>query len=127
MLGSGIERRQAWAAPWMVANMSRNTATGRGVGTDQIWNVENLIGSAFKNTVPGDFNGNRIERRGGAFGNDTLTGGLGADSFACAEPLGTANLNRTAPGPFDPLDLGTLTATAFRSGAAATTTARHIL
>jgi Ca2+-binding RTX toxin-like protein len=93
----------------LVADMAAFTASGNGIGTDQIYNIENLIGSAFKDTVLGDFNGNRIEGRGGNdrldgnFGNDsliggagrdTLTGGLGADSFVFSGALVAGNLDR---------------------------------
>ncbi len=141
----------------LVADMAMNTATGAGVGTDQIFNIENLIGSAFRDTVLGDFNGNRIEGRGGNdrldgnFGNDTLVGGagrdtliggLGHDSFVFSSALVAGNLDRlvgfshaddtmlltrTGSGPFDALDFGALTANEFRAGTTATTTAQHIL
>ena len=141
----------------LVADLSAFTATGLGVGTDQIFNIENLIGSAFKDTVLGDFNGNRIEGRGGndrldgnsgndtlvgGAGRDTLIGGLGQDSFVFSGALVAGNLDRilayshaddtivltrTGAGPFDALDLGPLTVDEFRAGATATTAAQHIL
>ena len=47
-----------------------------GAGNDTLRNIENLIGSAFADTLTGDGNANDI--RGGA-GNDTLIGGAGDD------------------------------------------------
>ena len=52
-------------------------ATG-GAGSDTLVNIENLLGSAFNDTLTGDASANRLD--GGA-GNDTLTGGAGADTF----------------------------------------------
>lgn len=61
---------------------SQNT---KGAGVDTLISVENLIGSAFNDTLSGDANANRLEGgagadvlRGGA-GGDTLIGGAGDD------------------------------------------------
>jgi Ca2+-binding RTX toxin-like protein len=52
-------------------------ATG-GAGTDTISNFENLLGSAFADSLTGNFLANRIN--GGA-GADAMAGGLGADVY----------------------------------------------
>ncbi len=47
-----------------------------GAGIDTLVNFENLLGSAFADTLTGDANANRID---GGLGDDTLAGGLGDD------------------------------------------------
>ncbi len=54
---------------------AQNTHAG---GTDTLSGIENLVGSAFSDTLTGDGGANRLT--GGA-GHDTLTGGGGADTF----------------------------------------------
>jgi len=53
------------------------SATG-GSGTDRIVNVENIIGSAFNDSLTGNEGDNRLD--GGA-GSDSLTGGAGNDTY----------------------------------------------
>jgi Ca2+-binding RTX toxin-like protein len=62
-----------------IGNLGINV-TG-GAGSDSITNFENIIGSAFNDTLTGDGNSNLIE--GGA-GADLLTGGLGNDTASYA-------------------------------------------
>jgi len=49
-----------------------------GSGSDKILNIENIIGSAFNDSLTGNNDHNRLD--GGA-GIDTLTGGLGNDTY----------------------------------------------
>ncbi|MFT3673404.1 M10 family metallopeptidase C-terminal domain-containing protein [Aestuariivirga sp.] len=61
--------------------LSLASASGQvtgGSGSDTVINVENLIGSAFKDTLTGSAAANRLE---GGDGNDTLNGGAGADTL----------------------------------------------
>lgn len=58
-----------------------NHATGTEIDTDQIGNVENVIGGSGNDTITGDGANNVIE---GAGGNDTLTGGSGTDTASYA-------------------------------------------
>lgn len=62
--------------------IAANLATGLiqdGFGTiDQVFSVENVIGSNFADTLSGDANANRLE---GGGGNDFLEGGLGVDTL----------------------------------------------
>jgi len=62
------------AASHVTVDLSTGTATGD--GNDTLSNFENVIGSAFDDTITGDTNVNTLT--GGA-GNDTITGGGGAD------------------------------------------------
>ena len=52
-------------------------ATG-GAGSDTLGTIENLVGSAFNDTLTGNGGGNVI---GGGAGNDTIDGGGGADTL----------------------------------------------
>ena len=49
-----------------------------GAGNDRIDGFENILGSAFADTLTGDGNANRLD---GAAGNDTLNGGNGNDTL----------------------------------------------
>ncbi len=70
-------------------------ATG-GAGTDRLINFENIIGSAYNDTLTGSAGNNVIE--GGA-GNDVLDGGAGSDtaSYATAGAAVTVNLGFATP------------------------------
>ena len=67
-----------------------------GAGLDTLNNIDNLLGSAFNDTLTGDGNNNIIDGGSGA-GNDTLVGGLGTDTvtYASATAGITFNLGTT--------------------------------
>jgi Ca2+-binding RTX toxin-like protein len=63
----------------VTVNLALGTATGSGHGTgDTLSNIENIIGSAFDDTLTGDGNNNVLT---GGNGGDTFTGGGGADTL----------------------------------------------
>jgi Ca2+-binding RTX toxin-like protein len=64
------------AAVGLTVNLGLTGAQTTGAGSDTISGVENLIGSAFDDSLTGDAGANRLD--GGA-GNDTLNGGDGDD------------------------------------------------
>jgi trimeric autotransporter adhesin len=72
-----------------VSNVNVNLQTGLGAGGsaegDTIINVQNVIGSAFNDTIIGDAGNNVLT--GGA-GNDILTGGAGIDTFVYQPAFG---------------------------------------
>ena len=74
--GDGIDTASyAGASGGVTVDLSAGTASGA-AGSDTLSNIENIIGSAFDDTLTGDDGDNEI--RGGA-GNDTLLGGAGID------------------------------------------------
>nr|WP_290221501.1 hypothetical protein [Trichocoleus desertorum] len=60
----------------VTVNLTLNQATDGFGNTDQIFEVENIIGSAFKDTLTGDSSNNTIL---GGKGEDTIDGGAGND------------------------------------------------
>lgn len=94
--GSGSDTASySSAASGVTVNLA--TATGQntgGAGTDTLSGFENLIGSAYNDTLTGDGSANIIE--GGA-GNDTINGAGGTDtvSYAGAGAAVTVNLATT--------------------------------
>jgi Ca2+-binding RTX toxin-like protein len=87
--GAGIDTvSYASATAGVTVSLDRGNllqSTG-GSGKDRVLNFENVIGSAFADTLTGNGLANRLD--GGA-GNDTLTGLGGADLFAFAAGGGT--------------------------------------
>jgi uncharacterized delta-60 repeat protein len=61
--------------------------TTGGAGRDTLSGIENLIGSAFGDTLSGDGSANKID---GGSGNDTLTGGAGNDTMQGGDGSDTA-------------------------------------
>jgi Ca2+-binding RTX toxin-like protein len=59
--------------------LTGGTSTGGGLGNDTLFNINNLVGSAFSDTLIGDAGDNVL--RGGA-GDDTLDGGVGGTDTA---------------------------------------------
>jgi Ca2+-binding RTX toxin-like protein len=81
----------------VMVNLSLNQATDGFGGTDQIFEVENIIGSAFNDTLIGDSNNNEIfagdgsDQLFGESGNDTLIGGEGNDLINGGEDVDTVS------------------------------------
>ena len=61
-----------------------------GIGVDQLSGIENVIGGNYGDLLSGDGNANVLS---GSLGNDTMTGGAGADKFVFDTALGTTNLD----------------------------------
>jgi Ca2+-binding RTX toxin-like protein len=86
--GKGINTASyANATTGVTANlMSSNNNTGEAAG-DTYKNIQNLLGSAFNDTLAGDKNNNGLiggdgdDVLIGNVGSDTMTGGLGSDTF----------------------------------------------
>ncbi|MEF8756311.1 MAG: DUF4347 domain-containing protein [Accumulibacter sp.] len=116
----------------VTASLASGAATG-GSGSDTLTGIENLVGSAYADTLSGDASANVLS---GGNGNDTLSGGLGADIFRF-DTLPNAATNRDTINDFNVLDdtielenaifsslpNGPLAATSFRSGAGLTAAA----
>ncbi|MEF8756319.1 MAG: hypothetical protein V5B60_20675 [Accumulibacter sp.] len=111
----------------VTASLASGAATG-GSGSDTLTGIENLVGSAYADTLSGDGGANVLS---GGNGNDTLSGGLGADTFRF-DTLPNVATNRDTISDFNVVDdtielenaiftsllsPGTLAATSFRSGA----------
>jgi len=73
----------------VVVNLTIGTATGGG-GSDTLAGIENLIGSAFNDTLTGDSGVNILS---GGLGNDMMDGGLGIDTVTYADASGGIRLN----------------------------------
>ncbi|MDA9950007.1 hypothetical protein N9C16_11615, partial [Paracoccaceae bacterium] len=69
----------------IVADLSQGTVIDPAGNTDQLSNIENIIGSSYEDSISGDSSANRLEGRGGndvlygLGGDDTLDGGDGDD------------------------------------------------
>ncbi len=71
---------------------------------DRLFNIENLIGSAYGDLLHGDDNANRLDGGAGddhlvgAGGDDTLVGGEGADRIEGGSGIDTVDYSRSAAG-----------------------------
>jgi Ca2+-binding RTX toxin-like protein len=76
--GDGVDTG-SWvtAAAAVTVDLRSGTASG-GAGSDSLAGIENLVGSAFGDTLYGDASANRID---GAAGDDTLAGFAGDDTL----------------------------------------------
>lgn len=88
----------------VTVNLATTTAQNTiGAGLDTLTNIENLVGSAYNDTLTGDANANTItggdgnDLIQGGLGNDILIGGNGIDtvSYAAATAAVTVNLATT--------------------------------
>ncbi|MGH6614208.1 beta strand repeat-containing protein [Sphingomonas sp.] len=114
-------------------NLQTGVGTGNAAQGDIVTTVENMIGSAFDDTLIGDGNANRLN---GTRGADTMSGAAGADVFVFDTILDSADtITDFVQGTdrieldqsiFMALGLGTLDTSAFTTGAA-TTADQHIL
>ncbi|MEA2879899.1 MAG: hypothetical protein QOF14_5095, partial [Hyphomicrobiales bacterium] len=94
--GSGIDTASyATATAGVTANMTTPAQNTGDAAGDTYNTIENLLGSAFADTLRGDANANRIE--GGA-GNDTLTGNAGNDTFVFHAGFGLDTISDFAAG-----------------------------
>lgn len=94
--GAGGNDTVSYASASAGVTVSLATALAQntlGAGTDTLSNFENILGSAFNDTLTGDLNANTLD--GGA-GNDVLTGGAGADSLIGGTGTNTASYSTAA-------------------------------
>lgn len=72
----------ATASSAVTVNLTTNLASG-GAGSDKLANIENIIGSAYNDTLTGivSATGSVGSRLNGGLGIDALTGGAGNDTF----------------------------------------------
>jgi Ca2+-binding RTX toxin-like protein len=99
--GAGIDTATyANASGIVTVNLNTGTATGAD-GNDTLVAIENVIGSAFADTITGDANanvlngGNGNDTLDGRLGNDTLIGGAGIDTASYANAGGAVSVNLT--------------------------------
>ena len=135
----------------VTVNLANFTASGLGIGTDQLFHIENIIGSAYNDVIRGDAGANRFQGGAGAdtlnggAGHDRLSGGPGADSFIFNSGPVTALkansdhitdftagedhilLGRSSAGPFATIAFGILNDGAFHVGSEATSAQQRIL
>jgi len=75
------------ATTGVVVDLAANKAQDGQGNTDLVYNIENVRGTGFNDSITGDAGANRLEGQGGedvligGNGNDTLVGGLGNDSL----------------------------------------------
>jgi Ca2+-binding RTX toxin-like protein len=94
--GAGIDTASyATATTGVIANMTTPAQNAGDAAGDTYNTIENLLGSAFADTLRGDANANTIE--GGA-GNDTLTGNAGNDVFVFHAGFGLDTISDFAAG-----------------------------
>ena len=94
-------------------DLQAGTAKGQGSGDDTLTAVENVVGTAFNDTISGDATDNKLEGgkgddvlrgRGGddtlvgGTGDDTLIGGAGADELKGGSGVDTADYAAHAHG-----------------------------
>ncbi|MGB9366340.1 MAG: calcium-binding protein [Xanthobacteraceae bacterium] len=94
--GAGIDSASyATATAGVTANMTTPAQNTGDAAGDTYNTIENLLGSAFADTLRGDANANKIE--GGA-GNDTLTGNAGNDTLVFHAGFGLDTISDFAAG-----------------------------
>lgn len=83
----------------LAANSTNGTASSSAandtaaIGTDTLVNIEGIIGSGFGDRLTGNINANMLY---GKLGNDTLTGGAGADIFVFDTTASSSNVDNVA-------------------------------
>src|SRR5450755_1409305 len=94
--GSGTDTADYSAsASAVTVNLATNVNTGGDAAGDSLSGIENLIGSAYDDTLTGDAGANVIS--GGA-GNDTIIGGAGADTLDGGAGADTVDYSASSAG-----------------------------
>ena len=75
----------------MTVSLAISGQQNTGSGLDILTNIDNLIGSAFNDTLRGNANNNILD---GAAGADTLIGGAGNDTFLYATTAYSFGINQ---------------------------------
>ncbi|MFC0588256.1 VCBS domain-containing protein [Novosphingobium aquiterrae] len=117
--GNGIDTA-SFASSTSKVTVNLGTGSASGAGNDTLIGVENVIGSAFADTLTGGTGVNAInggqgnDRISGGIGADLLTGGLGADTFVYAAGESTVTAADTitdfSPTAGDRIDLSAIDA-----------------
>jgi Ca2+-binding RTX toxin-like protein len=101
--GAGIDTASyATAASAVVADLTTTSGSKGDASGDKFVGIENMIGSAYADTLKGDAGANIIDggqgadRLYGRAGLDTLIGGGGADTFVFDSAFGASNIDRIA-------------------------------
>ena len=94
--GAGGNDTVSYASASSGVTVSLATALAQntfGAGTDTLSSFENILGSAFNDTLTGDLNANTLD---GGTGDDVLIGGAGADSLIGGAGTNTASYSTAA-------------------------------
>ncbi|MEQ1528189.1 MAG: hypothetical protein ABL925_02655 [Methylococcales bacterium] len=102
--GEGIDTASYEHAPKKVTvNLARNNASGGG-GKDKLTSIENVVGSAYADTLMGNGSDNSLsglagnDKLVGSLGRDTLIGGPGADLLTGGKGADTFRFDSLATG-----------------------------
>jgi Ca2+-binding RTX toxin-like protein len=98
------------AAIGVIANLATGTATGDGL--DTLIGIENIIGSAFDDTLTGDLNNNILE---GSLGINSLNGGAGSDTASYVRAATAVTVSLAVTAAQDTVGAGTDTLTAIEN------------
>lgn len=80
------------SASAVTINLSTNSISGGDAANDTISSIENIIGSAFNDSLTGNSSANTIN---GGSGNDSLSGGVGSDLYIYNLNSGTDTITET--------------------------------
>ncbi|WP_373504778.1 beta strand repeat-containing protein [Aestuariivirga sp.] len=104
--GNGIDTLDYAGSAAVTVNLAANTASGGDATGDTISGFENVIGTAFADTITGDGNDNDLV---GGDGNDLLNGGAGGDTLNGGNGIDTASYAGSAAGVTINLGTGSVT------------------
>lgn len=111
--GSGIDTAYYSNSAAVIVNLATGINSGGEATGDVLVNIENLVGSAYNDSLTGDFFDNSLygmagnDRLYGGDGRDTLEGGAGADVLDGGAGIDTATYERSTAGVSVDLSTGT--------------------
>lgn len=101
------------ASSAVTVNLATLTAQNTvGAGSDTITNFENILGSAYNDTLTGDANANVIE---GGNGNDVLNGAAGIDTLSYSKATAAVTVNLATTTAQNTISAGSDTVTGFEN------------